>query len=294
MHYSKDELKIKLTDEQYRVTQCHGTEKPFQNEYWNEERLGIYVDIVSGAPLFSSLDKFRSKSGWPSFLRPISEAEIIVGKNPKYWMTRNEVRSTGADSHLGHVFERKELPTGKYYCINSASLRFIPLERMEEEGYGNLLPLFEEASKKKIDEKYFRPSDEEIRDKLTEEEFQITQFEKTEKHYRNEYWDYFADGIFVDKISGEPLFSSKDKVREGGWPSFTRPMEPGNLVYRYEHDILTPRQEVKSKIGRTHLGHVFKDDNITGERYCINSASLRFIALHDLEAEGYGEYLKFF
>lgn len=140
--YSKEELKEILSPEQFRVTQCHGTEKPFQNEYWNEQRPGIYVDIVSGTPLFSSLDKIQSTSGWPSFLKPLNEEEIVIGKNQKYWMTRNEVRSKEADSHLGHVFEKKEVSTGRYFCINSASLKFIPLEKMEEEGYENLLHLF--------------------------------------------------------------------------------------------------------------------------------------------------------
>lgn len=117
-----------LTPEQFRVTQRHGTEKPFQNEYWDEQREGIYVDVVDGTPLFSSKDKFQSGSGWPSFYRPINEDNIVVGKNQKYWMTRNEVRSKKADSHLGHVFDRPDSPTGKYYCINSASLRFIPTD----------------------------------------------------------------------------------------------------------------------------------------------------------------------
>lgn len=140
--FSKEKLKETLTPEQYRVTQCHGTEKPYQNEYWNEQRKGIYVDIVSGRPLFSSHDKFQSGSGWPSFYRPIDESEIVIGKNQKYWMTRNEVRSKVADSHLGHVFEKKDSPTGKYYCINSASLRFVPIEDLESEGYGDYKSLF--------------------------------------------------------------------------------------------------------------------------------------------------------
>lgn len=138
---SDEELKNRLDPEEYRVTQKHGTERPFQNRYWNNNRPGIYVDVVSGEPLFSSLDKFDSGSGWPSFSCPLGD-NIVVGKNPKYWMTRNEVRSKAADSHLGHVFDRKTSPTGKYYCINSAALRFISAERLEDEGYPEYRELF--------------------------------------------------------------------------------------------------------------------------------------------------------
>lgn len=143
--YSKEKLKEVLTPEQYRVTQCHGTEKPYKNAYWDEVREGIYVDIVSGEVLFCSKDKFKSTSGWPSFYRPVDEEKIVVGKNKKYWMTQNEVRSRMADSHLGHVFERKDSPTGMYFCINSASLRFIPKDQLETEGYGNYLKFFKTA-----------------------------------------------------------------------------------------------------------------------------------------------------
>jgi len=136
-------LKNRLTPEQYRVTQQCGTEPPFQNEFWNNKREGIYVGVVSGEPLFSSLSKYDSGSGWPSFFRPLEPDNIVEKKDNTEGMTRIEVRSAGGDSHLGHVFPDGPEPSGLRYCINSASLRFIPKEDLEKDGYGKYLKLFE-------------------------------------------------------------------------------------------------------------------------------------------------------
>lgn len=138
---SKEELRKKLTPKQYEVTQEEGTEPPFDNEYWDNEREGIYVDIVSGEPLFSSKDKFDSGTGWPSYTKPI-ESGSVVNKKEKGFLGRTEVRSKQADSHLGHVFNDGPQPTGTRYCMNSAALRFIPKEDLEKEGYGQLKKLF--------------------------------------------------------------------------------------------------------------------------------------------------------
>ena len=144
---SDAELKKQLSSVQYQVTQHEGTERPFQNEYWDNHEAGIYVDVVSGEPLFSSLDKYDSGTGWPSFTKPLETENVKTKTDRSLFMQRTEVRSAHADSHLGHLFDDGPQPTGMRYCMNSASMRFIPVAKLAEEGYGQYAALFEKAKR---------------------------------------------------------------------------------------------------------------------------------------------------
>jgi peptide methionine sulfoxide reductase msrA/msrB len=194
-------------------------------------------------------------------------------------------------------FYRAEEYHQDYYKKNPIRYKFYRFNSGRDQYLKTIWGDKREVQKMEIsDNKFVKPSKEELKKKLTPLQYEVTQEEGTERAFHNEYWDNKRDGIYVDIVSGEPLFSSLDKYDSGtGWPSFTKPLEPDNIVEKEDRGLFTKRTEVRSKLGDSHLGHVFPDGPApTGLRYCMNSAALRFIPVEDLEKEGYGKYKKLF
>ena len=145
---TNEELRAQLGDERYKVVRENGTEAPFRNPYWDNTRAGLYVDAITGEPLFTSIDKFDSKTGWPSFTKPVDPSRVTTQTDSTHGMSRTEVRAGRSDAHLGHLFDDGPAPTKRRYCINSAALKFIPVEDLEREGYGEYLPLFQPSDQR--------------------------------------------------------------------------------------------------------------------------------------------------